>query len=93
MCSFPPEDRAFHLLLMETTGNSLAVDLTGAFWDVHALAARSLGPANDLQATVDAHVAILDAIENGDPELLRAAIRAHYIPVRERMTSQRRRPA
>jgi DNA-binding FadR family transcriptional regulator len=78
---------------METTGNSLAVDLTGAFWDVHALAARSLGPANDLQSTVDAHVAILDAIEKGDPELLRAAIRAHYIPVRERMTSQRQGPA
>ncbi len=90
---FPAEDRAFHLLLMETTGNSLAVDLTGAFWDVHALAARSLGPPDDLQATVDAHVAILDAIENGDPALLRDAIRAHYIPVRKRMTGQLSRPA
>jgi DNA-binding FadR family transcriptional regulator len=78
---------------METTGNSLAVDLTGAFWDVHALASRSLGPAKDLQATVDAHVAILDAIEKGDPELLRDAIRAHYAPVRERMTGQPAKPA
>jgi DNA-binding FadR family transcriptional regulator len=90
---FPDEDRAFHLLLMETTCNSLAVDLTGAFWDVHALASRSLGPAKDLKATVDAHVAILDAIEKGDPELLRDAIRAHYAPVRERMTGQPPNPA
>jgi DNA-binding FadR family transcriptional regulator len=78
---------------METTGNSLAVDLTGAFWDVHALASGSLGPPDDLQATVNAHVAILDAIENGDPELLRDAIHAHYVPIRERMTGQLPRPA
>lgn len=85
---FPTEDRAFHLLLVETTGNTLAVDLTGAFWDVHALAARSLARATDLSTTVAAHVAILDAIESGNPARLREAIHAHYAPVRERMTGQ-----
>ncbi|BDY26479.1 MULTISPECIES: FadR/GntR family transcriptional regulator [Mycolicibacterium] len=82
---FAAEDREFHLLLMETAG-TLAVGMTGAFWDVHALASRSLGPPDDLQATVAAHVAILDAIEKGDADVLRAAIRAHYAPIRERMT-------
>ncbi|MFN3004494.1 FadR/GntR family transcriptional regulator [Mycolicibacterium wolinskyi] len=85
---FAAEDREFHLLLMETTG-ALAVGMTGAFWDVHALASRAVGPPDDLQATVNAHVAILDAIEMGDAEQLRAAIRAHYVPIRERMTRQR----
>jgi DNA-binding FadR family transcriptional regulator len=84
---FAAEDRAFHLLLMQTTGNSLAVDLTGAFWDVHALASRSLGPPSDLQTTVDAHVAIIDAIEKGDADLLRQTIRAHYAPIRKRMAT------
>lgn len=90
---FPAEDREFHLILVQTTGNTLAVDLTGAFWDVHALAARSLGPAEDLPTTVDAHIAIVDAIEAGDPEQLRAAIRAHYVPVRERMKRRTSQPA
>ncbi|MDV3124165.1 FadR family transcriptional regulator [Mycobacterium sp. 21AC1] len=84
---FPAEDREFHLLLMETSG-ALAVGMTGAFWDVHALASRSLGPPDDLQETVDGHVAILDAIEMGDADQLRKAISAHYAPVRERMTRQ-----
>lgn len=85
--TFSAEDREFHLLLMDTTG-ALAVGMTGAFWDVHALAARSLGPVDDPQATVQAHVAILDAIETGDVDQLRAAIRAHYAPIRERMTDR-----
>ncbi|MGV9800307.1 FadR/GntR family transcriptional regulator [Mycobacterium sp. NPDC003449] len=84
---FAAEDRGFHLLLMQTTG-SLAVGMTGAFWDVHALATQSLGPPDDLPGTVQAHVAILDAIESGDAERLRTAIRAHYVPIRERMTRQ-----
>lgn len=82
---FSAEDREFHMLLMQASG-PLAIDMTGAFWDVHALAYRSLGPLEDLKSTVAAHVAILDAIEDGAAERLRAAIRAHYAPIRERMT-------
>jgi DNA-binding FadR family transcriptional regulator len=82
---FLAEDRAFHLLLMETTRNALAVQLTGAFWDVHSIASSSLVGTTDLTATAAAHVAILDAIESGDPEALRGAIVAHYLPIRQRM--------
>ena len=82
---FPAEDREFHLLLMQTTGNALAVQLTGAFWDVQAIAAGSLGEVGDLAATAARHSDILDAIEKGDAGLLLQAIADHYVPVRERM--------
>jgi DNA-binding FadR family transcriptional regulator len=85
---FPAEDREFHLLLMETTRNALATQLMGAFWDVHAIAASSLGEASGLVATATAHVAILNAIEHGDADLLRAAIHDHYTPIRQRMARE-----
>jgi len=85
---FPDEDREFHLVLMQATGNALAVELTGAFWDVHALASRSLG-VPDLQATAQAHTAILDAIELGDPAVFRSAVSEHYAPIRARMAEDR----
>ncbi|MGH3640678.1 MAG: FadR/GntR family transcriptional regulator [Mycobacterium sp.] len=86
---FRAEDREFHLLLVQTTGNALAVELTGAFWDVHAIAYGSLGPVPDLHDTAQDHTAILDAIEQGDPDLFRHAIREHYAPIRARMVQQR----
>ncbi|HEY8307178.1 MAG TPA: FadR/GntR family transcriptional regulator [Lapillicoccus sp.] len=82
---FQQEDRDFHRLLVETTGNALAVQLTGAFWDVHSMAGELLGPPVDLVETADAHVAILDAVDGGDPARVAEAIREHYIPVRRRM--------
>jgi DNA-binding FadR family transcriptional regulator len=82
---FLEEDREFHLLLMRTTGNALAVQLTGAFWDVHAIALGALPGTTDLAQTADAHVAVLDAIGEGDSALLRKAIVRHYAPIRERM--------
>jgi DNA-binding FadR family transcriptional regulator len=82
---FLPEDREFHLLLMQTTGNDLAVQLTGAFWDVHAIAARALEPVHDLTTTAQAHVKIVEAIEQGDAALLRTAIDEHYQPIRDRI--------
>jgi DNA-binding FadR family transcriptional regulator len=84
---FTAADREFHLLLVQSTGNSLAVQLTGAFWDVHAIATSTLPGHTDLRATADAHVTILDAISAGDPKALRDAIVHHYDPIRERMSS------
>lgn len=82
---FLAEDRQFHTGLMAATGNSLVGQLNGAFWDVNAIATGTLGPAQDLRSTADAHGAILDAIAAGDPDATRKAIRAHYQPARERM--------
>jgi DNA-binding FadR family transcriptional regulator len=82
---FLAEDRQFHLQLMRTTGNALAVQLTGAFWDVHSIALGALPGTTDLAQTADAHVAVLDAIGASDSALLRAAIVRHYAPIRDRM--------
>jgi DNA-binding FadR family transcriptional regulator len=82
---FLGEDREFHLLLMQTTGNALAVQLTGAFWDVHSIALGALPGTTDLAQTAAAHVAVLDAIGAADSALLRRAIVAHYAPIRERI--------
>ncbi len=90
---FATEDRAFHLLLMETTGISLAVQLTGAFWDVHAIASSSLTGRTDLATTADAHTAIVDALEGRDAAALRAAVVRHYDPIRERMSASREAPS
>lgn len=86
---FVAEDRQFHLLLAQTTGNMLAVQLVGAFWDVHTIVAGPLSAKPDLlPATAAAHAAIVDAVERADPEELRAAIRAHYFPIRNRMLAE-----
>ncbi|WP_314175839.1 FadR/GntR family transcriptional regulator [Streptomyces winkii] len=82
---FLAEDREFHLLLMQTTGNALAVQLTGAFWDVHSIALGALPGATDLRQTAAAHVAVLDAIGAADSARLRASIVSHYAPIRERL--------
>lgn len=82
---FLAEDREFHLLLMGTTGNALAVQLTGAFWDVHSIALGAVPGSTDLTKTAAVHVAVVDAIGTGDSSLLRHAIVAHYAPIRERL--------
>jgi len=76
---------------METTGNSLAVDGRSVLGRSRTRIPN--GWARRMTCRRPSHVAILDAIENGDPALLRAAIRAHYAPVRERMTGQLPSPA
>lgn len=82
---FTEDDREFHLILMGASRNALAVQLTGAFWDVNAIALRHLGAPGDLKSSAAAHGAILDAIESGDIEAVQSAIRSHYEPVRHRM--------
>lgn len=82
---FRAEDREFHLLLISVVPNNLIQALTGGFWDVHAIVSKTLQPARDLAATAQAHEAILDAIELRDSSALRAAIKAHYQPLRSRL--------
>lgn len=82
---FLAEDRAFHLILMQPTGNELAVQLTGAFWDVHSIISTGLAPVTDLESTARAHVAIVEAVASRDTATLRAAIVRHYDPIRARL--------
>jgi DNA-binding FadR family transcriptional regulator len=83
---FVEEDRAFHMLLMEPLGNQLVSQLTGAFWDVHAIVAPLLEPTPaDTQDTADAHAAIVNAAAAGDVPAFVQAIATHYAPVRRQI--------
>jgi DNA-binding FadR family transcriptional regulator len=84
---FFAQDRAFHLILMAPTGNQLAVQLTGAFWDVHSIVTSTIAPVSDLVKTAEAHVEIVDAVEARDEARLRRAISHHYDPIRQRIGS------
>lgn len=76
-------DRAFHLALMAPLANDLLQQLTGAFWDVHAIVAPSLGSTDtQLVLTADMHMRIAQAATDGDVAALREAISAHYDPIR-----------
>lgn len=76
---------AIHCTHMETAG-TLAVGMMTGLSGMCTPWRRSLGPPDDLQATVAAHVAVGAIPKKGDADVLRAAIRAHYAPIRERMT-------
>ncbi|WP_260723637.1 FadR/GntR family transcriptional regulator [Dactylosporangium roseum] len=82
-------DRKFHQLLMQPLGNQLISQLTGAFWDVHAIVAPYLGmssPAEDAD-TVAAHRAMVEAARGRDADAFAAAVVAHYAPVRRRIAA------
>jgi len=77
-------DRDFHVALVSAVGNDLLQQLNAAFWEVHAIAAPTLGHAGGaLRLTAEAHVRIADAVGARDVDGLRAAITAHYDPIRQ----------
>lgn len=85
-------DREFHLLLMEPLHNDLIIQLTGAFWEVQSIVTPTLGQGHKsaLTLTASLHMAIVEAAEAHDSEALRAAVAAHYAPIRELIDSIRK---
>ncbi|MFE5409471.1 FadR/GntR family transcriptional regulator [Microbacterium sp. NPDC056569] len=81
--TFLEADRAFHTSLFALTGNRLAEQLVGAFWDVHTAVLPQLGLAlpADIELTVRAHGDMLDAARRGDVEAYRRAVVEHYLPL------------
>lgn len=82
---FLEEDRRFHLTLMEPTGNNLAVQFTGAFWDIHSIVSAELAPIPDLRKSAQAHLDIVNAAVKRDVSALQHAITQHYQPIRSRL--------
>lgn len=80
---FLEEDRLFHTALFDATGNHLAGQLVGAFWDVHTAALPQIGiaPPADLHITAMAHGDMLKAARAGDVEAYRRAVVEHYLPL------------
>ncbi|MBW3086884.1 HTH-type transcriptional regulator LutR [Austwickia sp. TVS 96-490-7B] len=81
--SFLQEDCAFHTALLHHIDNRIIAELAGAFWEIHTRAVPLLGisPPEDLSETVEAHAAILHAVETGDRDGYVAAVHAHYAPL------------
>lgn len=80
---FPEADAAFHTALFSRLTNGLLRQLAQAFWEVHTSAVPLLGipPARDILETVEAHRAMLTALETGDAEAYRRAVHEHYRPL------------
>lgn len=80
---FLEEDRLFHTALFDATGNHLAGQLVGAFWDVHTAALPQIGiaPPADIHDTARAHGDMLRAARAGDVEAYRQAVVEHYLPL------------
>ncbi|MGP9538723.1 FadR/GntR family transcriptional regulator [Brachybacterium sp. AOP43-C2-M15] len=80
---FPEADAAFHTALFSRLGNGLLRQLAQAFWEIHTAAVPLLQvpPAEDILDTVDAHHAMLTALEAGDANAYRDAVVEHYRPL------------
>ena len=81
--AFPDADAAFHTVLFSRLPNGLLRQLAQAFWEVHTTAVPLLGipPAQDILETVEAHRAMLTALEAGDAAAYREAVHEHYRPL------------
>jgi len=82
--SFAEEDLAFHTRLLAYLDNTLVGQLVTAFWEINTVLYPKLGiaPATDIDDTARAHGAMLDAAKAGDLDAYRAAVIAHYQPLR-----------
>lgn len=83
--SFAYQDREFHLRLLDRLNAPLMGQLVVAFWDVHTILTPKLGVPQsvDMKATAASHGEILEAVENGDVDAYREAVKCHYRPIRE----------
>jgi len=86
---FLEADRAFHTKLFAVTGNRLAVQLVGAFWDIHTAVIPQLGIAMpaDIRHTAEAHGDMLAAALRGDVEGYRKAVVEHYRPLQKSISA------
>lgn len=80
---FPEADGAYHSRLLSEVDNSLVRELAASFWEVHTKVVPLLGlpPNTEIEHTVEAHDAILDALEAGDLDAYREAVLDHYGPL------------
>lgn len=80
---FPEADGAFHSLLLSSVDNVLVRELAASFWEVHTKVVPLLGfpPNTEIEHTVEAHGAILDALDAGDVAAYRTAVLDHYGPL------------
>jgi DNA-binding GntR family transcriptional regulator len=82
--AFMAHDRAFHQLLLGAAGNARLAAIVEDLRDhVHLRGASTVGRGRDLRAIYDEHVAIVEALRNGDPAAVGEAMRRHLERTRE----------
>ncbi|MCS6711388.1 FadR family transcriptional regulator [Brachybacterium sp. EF45031] len=83
--SIAAPDSAFHRELIAPLDNRLVQQLVQAFWEVHthALPVLGIGTARGVRRTIEAHEAMIDALEDGDAARFQQAVREHYTPLEE----------
>lgn len=81
--AFASVDAAFHGALLAPLPNGLLTQLAQAFWEIHTTAVPLLriAPAEGILDTVNAHQAMLNALEAGDAAAYREAVIEHYRPL------------
>ncbi|WP_152351917.1 FadR/GntR family transcriptional regulator [Brachybacterium subflavum] len=86
---FTEADQAFHAAVLSELDNELMMQLSDAFWQVHtsALPLLDVPPAADMRLTIEAHDAIVDALESGDENAYAKAVHAHYGPLERTLTA------
>ncbi len=84
--SFAEEDHAFHQRLLRDLNNPLIRELGEALWTVHQnvvplLNVSNLAETEDIEATVEAHEGIVDALVAKDVDAYIRQVDAHYAPL------------
>lgn len=81
--SFAAQDRAYHRRLHSLVSNNLIRELSDAFWQVHmdVLPLMKLQMPADIEITIEAHAAIVQALQAGDAQRYRQVIIEHYAPL------------
>jgi DNA-binding FadR family transcriptional regulator len=80
-------DRAFHQHLYDNVRNILLWKILDIFWQVqrHAIHYGAMPPPADPLESYRVHIPIVDALEAGNAEAMRAAIASHYQGVEKRI--------
>lgn len=89
---FSEEDKEFHNVLYKCIGNRLLLRIMDIFWEVFYKTAGLSGLyTNEPVATYRDHVAIVNAIEKGDPEAAQTSLNQHYEGIAKRVSRQSNR--
>jgi DNA-binding FadR family transcriptional regulator len=82
--AFERLDRAFHRRLFATLDNPLVPQMIDLFWDIfHRLSHDWERPVPDTRHTAGLHVAIVDALRDGDEQDSVRAMTEHFADVRD----------
>jgi DNA-binding FadR family transcriptional regulator len=80
-------DRAFHQHLYDNVKNILLWRILDIFWEVqrNAIKYRAMPGPTDPMESYQVHIPIIDALEAGNAEAMRAAIASHYQGIERRI--------